>query len=147
MAHEADKHRPDAIFVDGGGVGGGVVDQLRAMKYRVVDVQSGAKADEDQRFQNKRAEIWHNMKEWLAVGCIPDDQELADDLLGPEYEFDSSGRTKLESVEKMKKRGLASPDIATALAMTFAQTVARRDNASRSRRTRVASDVDYSVLG
>jgi hypothetical protein len=147
VAHEADVHRPDAIFVDGGGVGGGVVDQLRAMKYRVVDVQSGAKADEDQRFQNKRAEIWHRMKEWLAVGAIADDQELADDLLGPEYEFDNSGRTKLESVEHMKKRGLASPDIATALAMTFAQNIARRDNASRSRRTTVASGMDYPVLG
>lgn len=147
VAFEADKFQPDAIFVDGVGVGAGVVDQLRAMKYRVVDVQSGASADEDQRFQNKRAEIWHRMKEWLAVGCIPDDQELADDLLGPEYEFDNTGRTKLESVEKMKKRGLASPDIATALAMTFASNVARRDSPSRTRRTRIASGVDYPVLG
>jgi hypothetical protein len=147
VAHQADLHQPEAIFVDGGGVGGGVVDQLRAMRYRVVDVQSGAKADEDQRFQNKRAEIWHRMKEWLAVGCIPDDSELADDLLGPEYEFDNSGRTKLESVEHMKKRGLASPDIATALAMTFAQNVARRDTAHRSARVRVASGMDYPVFG
>lgn len=150
VAEIADRHQPDAIFVDGGGVGGGVVDQLRSLKYRIHDVQFGAKADEDQKYQNKRVECWARMREWLQIGGIPDDTQLLDDLVGPEYEFDNAGRTKLESKDKMKGRGLASPDIGDALALTFAANVPRRDSrVSRfsGHRPRMARGMDYSVLG
>jgi hypothetical protein len=148
VAELADRHQPDGIFVDGAGVGGGVVDQLRALKYRVHDVQFGAKADEDTKYQNKRVECWARMREWLQIGCVPDISELADDFLGPEYEFDNAGRVKLESKDKMKGRGLASPDIADALALTFAMNLPRRDSRLRGGRTaRMARGMDYSVLG
>jgi hypothetical protein len=148
VAELATKYQPDAICVDGAGVGGGVVDQLRHMKYRVHDVQLGGKADEDQRFQNKRVELWHRMKEWLPVGAIPNDSELIDDILGPEYEFDNAGRVKLESKEKMKDRGLASPDVADALALTFAVNPPRKDlRVSTGRRTAMATGMDHKVLG
>jgi hypothetical protein len=151
VAEAADKFQPDAICVDGGGVGGGVVDMLRSMKYRVVDVQFGSKADEDQRFQNKRAELWGRMKEWLAYGTIPYDKHLRADLLTPRYEYDTSGRLKLESKDHMRDRGEASPDIGDALAITFAVNPARRDSRSRSGGRgpsgRMARDIDYNVLG
>jgi hypothetical protein len=51
---------------------------------------------------------------------IPDDPELIDDLLGPEYSFSPKQQLVLEKKEDMKKRGLASPDKADTLAMTFA---------------------------
>jgi hypothetical protein len=37
--------------------------------------------------------------------------------------YDSSGRLKLERKEDLKKRGLRSPDLADALALTFAEPV------------------------
>lgn len=147
VAELADRHRPDGIFVDGAGVGGGVVDQLRARGYRVFDVQAGAKADDDQKYQNKRVELWARLREWLQIGSVVDDPQLADDLLAPEYDFDNAGRLRLETKEKMKGRGLASPDVADALALTFAANLARKDGSTARRRVRVAGGVDYAVLG
>lgn len=147
VAELADRHRPEGIFVDGAGVGGGVVDQLRARGYRVFDVQAGAKADDDQKYQNKRVELWSRLREWLQIGSIVADPQLADDLLAPEYDFDNAGRVRLETKEKMKGRGLASPDVADALALTFAANLARRDGATTRRRVRVAGGVDYSIFG
>lgn len=149
VAEAAERYRPDGIFVDGGGVGGGVVDRLKAMKFRVHEVQFGAAADDRTVYANKRTELWARMREWLLVGCIPDRQELEDDLLGPEYYLrEPASVMQLEPKDSMKKRGLASPDFADALANTFAQVVARNDVVvGRRGRSRVAAGVDYSVLG
>jgi hypothetical protein len=147
VAELADRYNPDAIFVDEDGMGGGVVDRLKEMKYRVIGVQSGSSADDADRFPRKRVEMWWRMREWLEYGCIPDSSELADDILGPEYSLDLKGRYNLETKDQMKKRGLASPDYADALAMTFARPIARRDlRSGAGRRAKVAKDVDYKIL-
>jgi hypothetical protein len=116
-------NQADAVFVDGGGVGGGVVDRLRQLHVQVIEVNFGSKA-EDARYNNKRAEMWGNMKEWLPTGTIPTDRELTDDLIGLEYSFTPTNKVQLEKKEDMKRRGLASPDLADALALTFAYPVA-----------------------
>ena len=126
-ANLIDKFNPDAVFVDGGGVGGGVVDRLKQLGYRVIEVQSGEKADDPEKYLNKRVEMWGEMRDWLVYGMIDDYQQLIDDLTGPEYELHIKGQLKLEPKDKMKKRGLRSPDEADALALTFAQPVARID--------------------
>lgn len=111
------------IFVDGGGVGGGVIDRLRQLGLDVIEVQFGGKAEEPRKYANKRAEIWGRMKEWLIGGCINDDEAIAIDLTSVEYSFNSADQIVLERKEDMKRRGLASPDDADALAVTFAQHV------------------------
>jgi len=45
---------------------------------------------------------------------------------GLEYGYSAKGEIQLERKEDMKRRGLASPDIGDALALTFAQPVAVR---------------------
>ena len=112
------------IFVDGGGVGGGVIDRLRQLNFDVIEVQFGAKADDPKKYANKRAEIWGRMREWLKGGCLGKDEALATDLTSVEYGFRPDDSILLESKEAMKRRGLASPDDADALAVTFAQPVA-----------------------
>lgn len=129
----AREYKPDQIFVDGGGVGGGVIDRLNALRQPVVEVQFAGKADRSSQVQegsvvyaNKRAEIWGYMKEWLKGGSIPDDPNLATDLTGLEYGYiirDGRDAILLEKKEDMKKRGLASPDLADALALTFSYPV------------------------
>jgi hypothetical protein len=125
VAEAANRLRPDGILVDGAGVGAGVVDRLRALGFRVADVNAGARAMEPNRFANLRAEMWSKARDWLrAGGCLPAEaRELADDLAQPEYAFDDAGRLRLESKEDMKARGLPSPDFGDALALTFAQPV------------------------
>lgn len=109
-----------AINVDGGGVGGGVVDRLRSLHFPVNEVQFGSRANDPRRFANKRAEIWGAMRDWLTGGALPRDEALAVDLTSVEYAFNAVDAIQLERKESMKARGLASPDTADALACTFA---------------------------
>ena len=126
VADAITEHRPDATMIDGVGVGGGVVDRVRQMGFRVNDVNAGGQALDDTRFANLRAEMWNKMREWLADrGDIPGtDADLAEDLSGPQYGFDIRNRLQLEKKQDMKARGLASPDAGDALALTFARPVA-----------------------
>lgn len=111
------------VFVDGGGVGGGVVDRLRQLEIDVIEVQFGGKPADPKKYANKRAEMWGRMKDWLPTGCLDKDEQLATDLTGVEYGFTPGDQIQLERKEDMKKRGLASPDDGDALAVTFAEPV------------------------
>ena len=117
VAEMEDEHRADAVFIDAGGVGAGVVDRLRQLGRTPVEVNFGGRADRDEAHLNKRAEMWARMRDWLrAGGAIPDHDELLADLTGPDYSFDDRSRLVLERKAEMKKRGLASPDLGDALA-------------------------------
>lgn len=144
-----DEYKPDAVCVDAGN-GTGVIDRLREMQYKVKEVWFGSKSGEEE-WTDHRTELWAKMREWLSGGCIPDDSDLKDDLVGPLYEFDKYERIKLESKEKMKKRGVASPDNGDALAVTFSTKVARSDiPVSRRKVNRNGgrvSGTDYDIFG
>lgn len=149
VADAAAKYKVDAIFVDGNGVGGGVVDNLKAWGYRVIEVQAGSQASEPDRYLNKRVEMWALMKEWLTIGSLPDDSSMIKDLTGPEYSYHPvTNKLCLETKEKMRDRGVASPNRADALAMTFAQPIARTDvrHSRQNNRSRTASGLDYQIL-
>ena len=133
-------YNPDAVFVDGTGIGWGVVDRLNQLGCSTVrGVDFGARADRTDggdaaaRYANKRAEMWGFMKEWCKAGCLPDDRDLVADLTAVDYGYDASDAILLERKDDMRKRGLASPDDGDALALTFAHPVAKRDWAEERR--------------
>lgn len=131
VARFEDEQNAEAVFVDATGVGFGVASNLRQMGRHPFAVELGGAATQD-RFLNKRAECWGLMKEWLEQGgWIPKDDTLRDDLCGPEYGYTPTGKLQLERKEKMRARGLASPDLADALALTFAAPVRGRKEALR----------------
>lgn len=139
VAEEIDRWRPDAVYVDQGGMGAGVVDRLRQLgKRRVYGVDFGGTAEAPETYHNKRAEMWCRMRDWLRQGALPPDSpELLGDLTGPEYGFSGDkGRIILEKKQDMKKRGLASPDCGDALALTFAGPARRGLNLHPSLRRR-----------
>lgn len=131
--------RADIVMVDGGGVGGGVVDALRRKGIPVIEVQFGAGAENTNNinrniyYSNKRAEIWGGVRDWLPVGSIPSlsipskdgtASTLVDELSGPQYGLVTKKNKEciqLESKADMRKRGVPSPNVADALACTFAQ--------------------------
>jgi hypothetical protein len=140
IMEQVNSHNPDAVFVDGTGIGWGVVDRLSQLGCSTVrGVDFGGKADRTDgsdaavRYANKRAEMWGYMKEWLKAGCLPDDPELIADLGNVDYGYDASNAILLERKDDMCKRGLASPDDGDALALTFAYPVAIRDWAEERR--------------
>ena len=125
IAAIANELRADAIFVDAGGVGEGTAATLRALGLTPHAIQFGSKADNAGslvRCANKRSEVWCAMAEWLKAGAIPDDDELKAELCGPEYSENAQGLV-LERKSDMAARGLGSPDIADALALTFSVPV------------------------
>ncbi len=70
--------------------------------------------------------MWMLSKEWLEdpLGVdIPDDPMFQSDAVGPTYKYDSNQRLMLESKESMRKRGVRSPDVWDAVALTFAEPV------------------------
>ena len=133
-------HRPTLVVVDEGGLGAGVLDRLTEQRYKMVrGVNFGWKAKNPVMYQNKRAELWGGMRQWLKTASLKPDRVLKKDLTGPRTRPDSSGAIALETKEQMKKRGLASPDAADALACTFAFPVYHREYNARAQTRTVSS--------
>src|SRR3990167_125871 len=120
------KWRGNILFVDVVCRGRGGLDRRLPHGRLWIGVQNGVRASDTRKYANKRAEMWDLMKEWLANADIPNDQELINDLLGPEYGYNKREQIQLERKEDMKSRGLSSPDCADALAITFAERLGAR---------------------
>jgi hypothetical protein len=130
VAAVIDDKKPDAVFIDAG-AGSGVIDRLRQLGHDVVEIAFAGKPI-DERYLNKRAEMWWAIRDWLtAGGAIPNDTGLKQDLAAPTYFYNTAGKIQIESKEEIKKRGLPSPDMADALALTFAFPVAPRSDVER----------------
>lgn len=140
--------QPDAVFIDGGR-GEGVIDRLRQLGHRVIEVNFGAKPGTP-RYLNKRAEMWDLMRKWLNEGgVIPPNKQLRADLCVPCYKMNAANKLELEKKEDIKRRGMPSPDLGDALALTFAQPVRGSGGpASRYRAKRKNSvSVEYDPFG
>lgn len=127
VAAKIESWQPDAVFIDAG-AGSGVIDRLRQLGHDVIEVDFGGKAS-DPRFVNRRTEMWHLLGEAIAAGlAIPNHTGLKQELATPTYSYDAANRIKLESKDEIKKRlaGGASPDLADALALTYASPVGKR---------------------
>lgn len=128
VAAAIEKYRPDGVFVDLGGIGAGVVDRLIQLNHSVIGVDFGGTADRYSpgmsKTANKRSEMWTSLRDALKTGLsIPEDPRLEFELLSPNYTYDADNAILLEKKKDMKKRGLQSPDIADALALTYAYPV------------------------
>lgn len=113
-------------FVDNtGGFGGSVLDFLTDIYGydQCVGVHFSEKAHDSKQYKNIRAEMWHKLAKWIEDGAaIPDSSEMQKDLCAPTYKH-MNDLLLLESKADMKKRGIKSPDIGDAMALTFAHSV------------------------
>lgn len=126
---------PDAIIVDKGGIGTGIVDRLKELNIPVIGVMFAQSASDPEIYLNKRAEMWWTMKAWFedAPCRMPNEAQLMSDLCAPQPVESSHRKKQLESKKEMAKRQIRSPDGGDALALTFAEPVAaRNDSAHRS---------------
>lgn len=127
------------IKVDDDGLGGGVTDRLKEvirldkLGYEVIPIKNGAKANDDEHYSDKSAEMWGNMRDILEENFtnfvqgkepsveLPNDERLIKQLANRKYKIDSKGRIDLEQKEEMKKRIGESPDLADAVIYSFAE--------------------------
>tara|TARA_B100000085_G_scaffold20302_2_gene17249 strand:- start:615 stop:1940 length:1326 start_codon:yes stop_codon:yes gene_type:complete len=147
VANLIEEHDPDAVFCDAG-AGSGVIDRLRQLSYDVIEIPFGGKAMKPDQYINRRSEMWWLMKQWIEEGgAIPNDIALKQELATPIYWYDNVGRRVLESKDQIKKRlqGAGSPDLADALALTFALPVAKKqpEDIYIKRRKAATQKTDY----
>jgi phage terminase large subunit len=118
LAQQQIRHAQAIIMDATGGWAAGASDVLKATGKDAVNVQFH-KPSFDQRYKNRRAEMWFAMAEWVkAGGGLPKIQELIAELSTPTYTF-VNGKFQLEPKEQVKERMGRSPDLADALALTF----------------------------
>lgn len=136
---------PADTFIDDTGVGGGVVDRLKEQGLNITPVTLGGaaytkdeldqqkaaieKAKTDgkpephfEQYVNKRARLYagnDGLEPWLRrTGKLYPHADW-EELTRIRSKKDSSGRTKIEPKDDMRKRGEHSPDVADALMLTF----------------------------
>lgn len=118
---DIDAENPDTVFVDTIGIGWAVEGQLRDKKGAVIEAADVRRsADNDDKYFNKRAEIYDRVREAFERGLIsiPDDEELKNQLGALRCEYKGS---KMIILEKKKLKAILghSPDEADAVALTF----------------------------
>lgn len=132
------------VFDATGGWAAGAVDVMRSSGYSPLDVQFHAPAI-DRRYANRRAELWFAMAEFVKTGgMLPNLPELIGELTVPTYSF-VNGRLQLEPKDQVKARLGRSPDLADALALTFAlpdMPAAHMEGLARGGVGRVLCDFD-----
>jgi hypothetical protein len=145
----------DGIMVDGGGVGGGVVDQLRAKALHIFEVQFGSKDDtphmtwgsQGERCANKRTGMYAALRAWLKTGCIPSEPALLKQFSSIRYIINKRDELQLISKEDMLK---LDPDLELddidALALTFAHALAAHDLAGGEHIRRPLVEHEYDPL-
>ncbi len=103
------------------GLGAGLADRLRQLKYRVLEFNGGAKAkrtvSDTVEFQNERASAFFRIREALQAGRLqlPPDELLMDELTAIRYHDTPVGRVALEPKEELTARLNRSCDRADAL--------------------------------
>lgn len=133
-----DRLRPDGIFIDEGGVGGGVVDNCREQRLFVYGVQFGGKDDitgiindnSGEKYANKRSAMAGALRSWLKGGLLPIDPDLRTAMLAIRYIFNKKDEIQLVSKEDIieDNPGILLDDL-DALFCTFGGPLARNAQA------------------
>lgn len=122
----------DGCFIDStGGFGSGWLDQLITLGRSPIGVHFASRANNAQRYANKRIEMYFDTVEWIRRGgALPKVPEIAAALSQTTYTFQGD-RLLLEPKEMVKKKLGYSPDDADALALTFAQPLVKASRVIR----------------
>lgn len=114
------------VIVDDTGVGGGVTDQLRHQKQEMgldwlyVIPVNAAQAVNSPHYHDATTFMWAAVRDLLSADELrfPDDADLVGQFSSRKYKIQPNGKIRLESKDDMKKRGIHSPDIADAIALS-----------------------------
>lgn len=128
-----EKHQPARVNIDAGNIGAAIVTNLKSLGPRFVNIVRGVDFGAKSEWRNatpkvpgpynRRAEMWKRMRDWLEMpegASIPDNSAIDADMVAPKHKPRLDNFYLLESKPDMKARGVRSPDLADAIALTFA---------------------------
>lgn len=140
LALKLKEHRVKRAKIDPIGIGWGIMGRLQELSSvqnptgecvhdaEIIPVNFAEKPTEglEEKFLNKRAEVWWNvgreksrLKQWDLENV---DDDVINELTMPKFEvMDSRGKVKIEAKKEIKKRLGASPDEADALLLAFVE--------------------------
>lgn len=132
IAYTINKYKPVRVFIDASGFG--PVDRLNKLGYEdiVIPVDFGSRSNDPDAF-NKRAEIYNNLKKFIKIGKIPEDEQLRKELCNILLDTESD-KIKLVKKSKIISAVGKSPDDADALALTCAEEFLFEDSETRKER-------------
>lgn len=124
------EENPSMMFVDVGGLGT-FVGPLLSERFpgKVSSVNFGSRSMWPEKYNRKREEMYAALKDMIEGDvpcCIPDEEYIESEFASVVIDFryvDMNGALKLKSKELMREEGLPSPDMADAMALTFAFNV------------------------
>lgn len=125
--------RSDAEFIDNtGGFGSSWIDNMKRLGYNPIPVHFSETKGIDEKFFNKRAQMYWDMIEWVrAGGAIPDIKELKEALYRTTYTH-KKDKLIIEPKEDLKIKLGYSPDHADALALTFSSIVQKQSTTANN---------------
>lgn len=140
--------RPDAINVDGTGVGGPLIDRLRQLvSVPINEVQFQWKAN-DRKYGNFRTEMYAKLRDLIRYGlALDNDADLERQLTSIEYGHNKQDQLVLESKDDLEARIGVSVDDSDALALTAAFSIEKGDRTTQAK-TPMANSAqnDYDPL-
>jgi len=114
------------VYIDDIGIGRGVYDRMRELKYPVVGVSVGGSAIEKARYANIRAEnhwakyLWIKRQDTTIEECMDErGMSVWDQLTWSRFKTTSDKIMQMEPKKDTKKRHLKSPDFDDSLMLTF----------------------------
>lgn len=110
---------PQQISGDADGLGKPIIDRLAQLGWPIGYFHGGKPPQFDEHYANAWAERWFSLARDIERGVIvlpAGDMDLRAQLLSRKQEFNDKGKLRLESKDKMRSRGVQSPDRADAVA-------------------------------
>lgn len=130
VADAVRRFAPDYMIWDADGVGSGVYGDTERVAQRynaaggnivLLPFRGGVRVDA--KFTNARAAWWWALRRRFEMGTIaltlPRDTKLREQITDVRYSITDAGDIKVETKEKMKKRGTESPDRGDAVMYAF----------------------------
>lgn len=104
------------------GIGHGVYDRAREQGRNVVGINVGEAADDEERFANRRAELYWSVRDLFErdeVDLDPTDDDLANELGSIRFKRTSAGKIQIETKDEAHRRGVPSPNRADAVMLAL----------------------------
>ena len=113
------------VNVDSIGIGWGLYQHLKDLKFPVVPVNVSEGSRDSEKYVNQKAEFYWGLRMRTQAGDISGlgDEKTIGQLASIRYKHNSRGQIEIESKEQAAKRGVKSPDRAEAIMLAFADRI------------------------